>query len=338
MPAVEPIDLTSARHALLTERPRTQATADMTSFRGAGQNRLNMDWAIRILSADQEIRSSLMAMRARSRELANNNDYAARFLNKAKQNVIGPNGIGMEIDLEPVFPGAEKYNDVIEEAWERFCESPCTDGQMTMVDLLQLWLTSMLCDGETFLRKVKGYPHNPFQFAVQFLDPDMIDANYQMRQQTDASGKVIGEIRMGVELDEWRRRIAYYVFEGHPSEFASRKRLRVPAEQVEHAYVFKRINQTRGIPWMASAMSRLNMLRGYEEAELVAARIAACKMGIITTESGDDLGGAFAARTRRRKRERSRSLPRREVLSIWPWAKSSRRWTGSTRIPASATS
>jgi lambda family phage portal protein len=298
MPALEPIDLTSARHALLAEprRPKLDAVAETNStFKGASLNRLNMDWAIRVLSVDQELRSSLTALRSRSRELSHNNDYVARFLNKAKQNVIGPNGIAMEIDLEDLAPGAQKYNDVIEAAWERYCESPSVDGQMTMVDHLQLWVTGTLCDGESFVRKVDGYPYNDFKFALQFIDPDMVDTQFQSVIQSSESGAPQkNEIRMGVEVDEWRRKIAYYVFEGHPSEFASRKRLRIPAEQIEHSFVFKRINQTRGLPWMVSAMSRLNMLRGYEEAELVAARIAACKMGIITSETGDDYAGDAA--------------------------------------------
>jgi lambda family phage portal protein len=42
---------------------------------------------------------------------------------------------------------------------------------------------------------------------------------------------------------------------------------------------------------MASAMSRLNMLGAYEEAELVAARIGASKMGFYTSEAGDSFIG-----------------------------------------------
>ncbi|MCU1285925.1 MAG: phage portal protein lambda [Acidobacteriales bacterium] len=290
MAIVEPINLAEARHALAST-PR-QMVVDGSSFKGGSMNRLNLDWATRILSADQEIRSSLTAMRARSRELANNNDYAARFLNKVKENVIGPNGIGLQMALDSdLVPNAEKLNETIEDAWDRFCEDPSVDGRMTFVDILQLWLTSQLQDGETFLRKVKGFPHNPFQFGLQFLDPDMVDVSYQTIQKTDVEGGVVSEVRMGIELDEWRRPVAYYVFEGHPSEFASRRRLRVPAEQIEHAFVFKRINQTRGVPWMHSAMTRLNMLRGYEEAELVAARVAACKMAVLTSKTGEDFKG-----------------------------------------------
>ena len=42
---------------------------------------------------------------------------------------------------------------------------------------------------------------------------------------------------------------------------------------------------------MAAALTRLKMLDGYEEAELVAARTAASKMGFFTSPDGDGYSG-----------------------------------------------
>jgi lambda family phage portal protein len=295
MAALQPLDLTQARHELL-QRPKASASSDGFTnppFKGAAQNRLNLDWAVRMLSADQEIRSSLMALRARCRQLGGNNDYASRFLNKIKENVIGPDGIGLEMNLdEDQFgTGAEKLNRQIEDAWRWWCDVADVDGRKNFVDYAQLWMTSKMQDGEAFSRRVKGYPYNEYRFAVQFVDPDMIDVNYQRGQQVDAQGLVINDIRMGVEVDEWRRPLAYYAFLGHPAEMAATRRIRIPAGEIDHAFVFKRINQTRGIPWMASAMTRLNMLGGYEEAELVAARLGACKIAALISKTGDEYKG-----------------------------------------------
>ena len=52
-----------------------------------------------------------------------------------------------------------------------------------------------------------------------------------------------------------------------------------------------RHEQPRGIPWMISAMLRLQMLGGYEEAELIAARIGASKMGFFTSDDADGYDG-----------------------------------------------
>jgi lambda family phage portal protein len=259
-------------------------------YSAGGHSRLNADWAIAILSADQKIRASLTAMRARSRQLAENNDYAIRWLNLAKQNVIGPAGIGLEMSFEAEeFNGAPKLNDAIETAWNRWGERATADQRMSWTDAQQMWIHSFLQDGETFLRRVRGYPHNATQFALQFVDPDQVDTGYNRLRTPGTAGATANEIRMSVELDEWRRPVAYWINQGHPAEVGFR-RVQEPADRIGHDFAFRALNQTRGVPWMHTAMTRLHMLGGYEEAELVAARLAACKMAAIQSKTGEDDG------------------------------------------------
>ena len=270
------------------------AKAINSAYRGAARGRLDADWAVSVLSADQEVRSSLRAMRARSRQLVNNNDYAIRFVNKVKENVVGSNGITLQMLLDPKAPGAAKYNQAIEDAWKRFCECVTADRTMTFLDYCQLAMTSQVADGELFTHNIKGYPFAPSRFALQLIDPDQVDIMLnRLRRPGAQDGE--NEIRMGVELDPWRRRVAYWAYDGHPSEFAGVVRKRIPAEQIEHVYTFKRINQTRGVPFFHTAMTRMHMLGGYEEAELVAARLAACKMAIITSKTGEEFAGRRGA-------------------------------------------
>ena len=49
--------------------------------------------------------------------------------------------------------------------------------------------------------------------------------------------------------------------------------------------------QILGAPWLVSAMLRLRMLGSYEEAELVAARIGASKMGFFKPKAPDEYTG-----------------------------------------------
>jgi lambda family phage portal protein len=275
-------------------KPRVSAMQGDT-FKGGQVTRLNADWTAAIISPEQKVRLTLRIMRERCRNLANNNDYAARFLNKAKENVIGSNGIGLEISLdETKIPNAKELSERIETAWTRWCEvrrgrGPTVDGKHSFIDASQLWIVSKLQDGEVFARKIKGFPYNDARFAVQFLDADQIDVNWNKFRQVTDQGQIGNEIRMGVELDQWRRPVAYHAFDMHPAETPSTmRRVRIPAEEIEHAFTFKFVNQTRGVPWMHSAMSRLNMLGQYEEAELVAARLAASKMAALQTPSGDE--------------------------------------------------
>lgn len=273
------------------------------TFKGGSVTRLNADWTAAIISPDQKVRLTLRIMRERCRNLANNNDHAARFLNKAKENVIGPNGITLEMSLDPaVVPNAVKLNQLVTSAWLRWCEvkkgaGPTVDGRMSFIDASQLWIGTKLQDGEAFVRKVKGYPYNDARFALQFFDADQIDVNWNKFRQVNSGGQVGNEVRMGVEVDEWHRPVAYWAFDQHPAETpSSLRRIRIPATEMEHALVFRFANQTRGVPWMHTAMNRLNMLGQYEEAALVASRLGASKMAALQTRSGDDYAPSSTAK------------------------------------------
>src|SRR5690348_2187957 len=93
------------------------------AYQGASLTRLNADWIGSLLSSDQEIRTSLKRLRARCRQLHHNNDYAQRFVNLLKQNVVGPNGIQLEAQIpNDADELADVVNDEIEAAWRRWCK------------------------------------------------------------------------------------------------------------------------------------------------------------------------------------------------------------------------
>ena len=60
-----------------------------------------------------------------------------------------------------------------------------------------------------------------------------------------------------------------------------REHIVVPASEIIHAYMPTRPEQTRGVPFTASAMPNIKMLNGYMEAEITAARVSASKMGFL---------------------------------------------------------
>ena len=62
------------------------------------------------------------------------------------------------------------------------------------------------------------------------------------------------------------------------------------ADEVSHLFLPERPGQTRGVTWFATALMRLHMLQGYEEAELVRARASSALMGFITSPEGELMG------------------------------------------------
>ena len=264
------------------------------SFSAANSGRLFAGWVTAPMSLDQELRSGLRAVRTRARDLSVNNAHARRFLAMARINVIGPDGIRLQPNVRR--PGSaterdEAANRVVDEAWREWGRrGTCTVcGTMSWLEVERLLLEAAARDGEFMLRKVIGFP-NRFGFAVQPIDIDHLDETYN---DDLANG---GQIRMGVELDRWKRPVAYHLLRQHPGESATvsrigRERERIPASEIVHGFVRERAGQTRGVPWMIAAMGRLKMLDGYEEAALVAARVGAAKGGFYVEEDPDAYEG-----------------------------------------------
>lgn len=177
----------------------------------------------------------------------------------------------------------------IEEAWKEFCKKKnfTVTRELTRKESEKLWLRSTWRDGSCLIRKVKGFK-NEFGFALQFIDMDWLDLNYNVQRLDNGN-----EVRMGKEYNEWKECVAYHIIVRNPGDWmwstgvagystggAGRfNRQRIDASEIVHGYVRERIDQSREIPWLVSVITRMQMLGKYEEAELVASLLSARKTG-----------------------------------------------------------
>jgi lambda family phage portal protein len=244
-------------------------------FKGASSNRLNWDWVTSALSsADDEVRAGLRTLRSRSRALARNSAMVRKYLNLVKINVIGPNGFGIAASFMKGKQLDTELNTTIEKAWRRWAEGPVTlDGTMNLKQLQRLLARSVAIDGEVFVRMWIDRTANRFAFALEPIDADLVDDSFD---RPGAEG--VNEVKMGIEVDSKGRRVAYHVIS---NERVNRQRTPVPASEMLHLFDPERVHQHRGLPWIYGVMHRVKMLEGYYEAELVAARAAAAKMGFF---------------------------------------------------------
>lgn len=249
-------------------------------------SRLTSDFNVADKTPNQNIHVGLKTMRARSRHLFRNNDYARKYGKLLVANVVGPHGIKLQMRVRnDIGSGYDTLaNERIEAAWREWGRSCTMDGRYSWLDAQKQAIQSVAVDGEVIIQLVEGRNAGPYGFAMQFIEPDKLDHNLN-----DTYGG--RNIRLGVEADEWSRPIAYWFLNEHPEEHGhlkgGRKYRRVPADQILHAFMPEEIGAWRGVPWLHAGMQRLKMLHGYEEAELVAARSAASKMGFIYSQDGD---------------------------------------------------
>lgn len=270
------------------------AVVKRSAFDAARASRLTSAWPLRPKNTDTEIRESLLTLRARSRHLGWNNDYGKRFLNLVKINVIGHNGIQLQSRARyPQGDLDEVGNQIVESAWKRFSKKGnCTaNRKQSLLSFLNLAAVTLPTDGEVIIRRIKGFP-NEFGFALHQYDPDFLDVDLNVNLSNG------NQIRMGVEVDRWGAPVNYHFLTRHPYDWlfnrstSPKKYEVVPASQITHFFIHERVNQTRGVPWMATPAKRLYHLDGYEEAELVAARVGASKMGFYKTPTGGEYDGA----------------------------------------------
>ena len=161
--------------------------------------------------------------------------------------------------------------------------------KLSFIDAQKLFIETLARDGECLVKHVKT-KDNPFNYSIQFIEADHLD-----EELTEIAGNN-NKIRMGVECNPVGRPLAYHLFKNHPYDtdsYASpgQKYIRIPAEEMIHAYMQERPEMTRGVPWTATAMDKIHTLNGYRQAELTASRLAACKMGFYTSPGGDGYVG-----------------------------------------------
>ena len=283
---------------------RVKPIASKRTYAAAAVNRLTEDWSTMLSSADTEVNGGAKKLRARARQMERDNPFVERYLKLLENNVLGATGIGLQMKVrDPDRYEGQKLvkggydvlaNRTIENGWEDWGRKGvcCTDGVTSWVGLQKLCLRSAARDGSCYIVKHYGKNWNKYGFALQFLEADYL------REDHNA---VLGNgntVKMGIEFSPDGRKVAYHFYNRHPYEFGLTanvgvRSVRIEAERVIHVFKPTRGGQTNGVPWLTSSMMTLRQLDGYWEAELVAARSAASKMGFYEKSVPDGYQGAL---------------------------------------------
>lgn len=233
-------------------------------------------------SADYELRQALATIRAKSRYLARNSSSMKRFLGLLKVNVVGQNGIILQCRVRKQDGDLDQgLNKQVEREWKQWCKAPTIDGKMSMVDLQNQRISSLAMDGESIWEIVYNRAYKD-GIAVNPIEADYLDETLNMINPLTGN-----QIRMGVEISALGRPVAYHFLTQHPGDLTwysydmKRRYRRVPAERVIHTYEHNRPGQTRGEPFMVTAINTIKMLDGYREAETTGRRLKSAIMGFF---------------------------------------------------------
>lgn len=282
----------------LKEAARAAADDGTTKrmYASARHSRLTNDWTTATTSADAEIRTSLTALRARSRALSRDSAYAKRAKHIVVNNVIG-GGIGLQAQVRSSRKRfMPRVNDAVEEAFKEWWTNPeiCHTGGTLAAGMFERVLMDEVFDaGEVFVREhFTPFGGSDIPYALELIESERVP--HSIQPNAISSGN---EVRMGVEVDKYYRPTGYWIRDHHPSDFhypggarSPEQVTLVPANQIIHLRIVERWPQTRGVPWLHAVAKKLNDMDGYSEAEIVAARGAANYMATIELDPLANIG------------------------------------------------
>ena len=261
------------------------------NYAAANNNNMTYSWANYKYTSDQIIEKYAEKLVAKSCEQYMNNPYFKNFIRLLKDNVIGDMGIRPQAQSKDANGKLDDIaNQALEDgwgAWSRVCD---ITGKMNLTGLFKLLISTCAREGEGLLRIVVGKDAGPWGFGLQLIDPRRLDFH---KNDILDNGNYI---RFGIEFNKYGKPVNYYIkkYDDDWRNFAYTNEPYdiIPADEIIHGFIPEYVDQKRGIPWSATALMRMYMLNGFEEAAVEHARAGACQMGFITSpgdpESDDE--------------------------------------------------
>ncbi len=291
-------------------RARLQTTMLEGAWNGASKSRRSMaGWETPSLSADGALLPDLFTLRDRSRDLVRNNPLATGAINTVVTRVVGTG-----LSLHPSIPATElgltheqatEWQQETKFRWNMWAESTWCDRarRLNFYGMQRLAMRSVLESGDVFAAlHITNRSGAPNPLAVQLIEADRVTNPRGTSDTRDARG--------GIEFDEDGAPRSYHIYnpakgglygsgiasEGHWIDAfgaASGRR------NVLHVFDPRRVDQTRGGPYLAPVMEHLKQLGRYTEAEIDAAVLNAFFAVFIENPTGegiDPLNSAVSGR------------------------------------------
>lgn len=251
---------------------------------GASTDFPNSNWMPVSQGPDETDAAYRDRLRARARDLERNNDLVASALGALRRNVIG-RGIKPQAQVKNRDGSLNKsVNEQLEAIWKEWVKRENCDieGQSTFYELQSMIMQRRVVDGEIFVlpafTEARGVRDIPLKLQV-------IEADY-----LNPIGQPVGSnmVKSGVEVDPFGRPVAYHILQGDSGQgytgVGRNSTRRILAADVWHMFRKFRPLQVRGMSDFAATIMRMKDLSEYMNAELIAARIAACFAGFIKSE------------------------------------------------------
>lgn len=276
-------------------------------YDAARDSRMRDGWNPPNSSPDGSTLLDIEKIRARSADLLRNNPFANSIIQTYVTNIVST-GIQHQPTIDFKRVGMEesvvrKINQDAGHVFSSWAEAPDYSGRLNWHEAQQLFVRQVLEMGDMFViprmaSNRKRRLSSPLQTRIQLIEADRVRSPSFGRRNTEE------DIRDGVAIDRVTGEpLAVYVANTYktdhvPSFAVSRNREFDRVDwydnrgnwNVLHLMESTRPGLSRGVPFLAPSMLLFDDLSSYLEAELTAARVAACFSVFI--KKLDPLGAA----------------------------------------------
>lgn len=233
--------------------------------------------------ANLSVQRAGASLREQARYYEQNHDLARGVLADLVLKTVGPAGI--QCEPQPRTADGEIHDEFageLAELWKDWGKLPEVTWQHDWASCQRLLARAWVRDGEVFAQVLAGtVPYldhgTTVPLSLEMIEADLCPLDHNMPPS----------IVQGIELSVWGRPRGYWVLLTPPGDFtlssaiASGQMKRIPAERMLHVKHVDRIRQLRGVSLFASALTRFDDLKDYEESERIAAKVAASMAAMI---------------------------------------------------------
>lgn len=265
-------------------------------YDAARQDRHTEGWFGDYGVSQWDIRHQLRIVRNRSREMWKNDPYLHRWGSICRNNIIGADGIQLVMDVadwgrdsktgEWTKRPDRMANEIIQRDFYRWACNPKWVDAAGRKDLVMMEWAAVIDwhrEGESLFRMLPGfgYPENPFAFSLARIRPDSLCLEYSAENNDGTN------VYNGVHVDSWGRPLGYWFYKVQlATGMWSGDKIYIPADMIIHVYSEDYEGQTRGFPLVACVLRSIKMLYGYDEAEVIKARIQSMNVGTWQMREG----------------------------------------------------
>ncbi|MBQ3396229.1 MAG: phage portal protein [Synergistaceae bacterium] len=280
---------------------KMRVNASGYSQHGASRSRpALLKWYASSKSPHEDISQNIKILRERSRDLyAGGGPLGRGAIDRLVLNAIG-SGLKLNVRIDPERLGmseskAREWASQTESEFSYWAENKDCDisRMLNFYELQSLAMKSVLLDGECLvLLPMRKIEPNAYSLCIQLIESERLESPTEKYLD-----RMIDE---GVELDVSGEPVAYWIANRNPNAeilhqpLLEHKRIRVfgynsGRRNIIHLMNPERINQHRGVPFLAPVIEVLRQLGRYTDAELMAAVVSGMYAIFFEHEPRDEM-------------------------------------------------